>query len=187
MPVAALAAVILTATLWMPLFGYFLIRADPPVKADMVVVLAGDETGQRIIKASELVRQGYAPRILVSGPGPEYGLYESELAINYAVSRGYPRSWFIPFPHRAPSTVLEALTILPAVRRMHVHTLDIVTSDYHTRRAGNIYHRYAPDLDIHMVAAPSLPFRPYDWWKGREASKRFATEWAKTVAYWIGL
>jgi len=175
------------APLWLPWFGWYLVRSGPPVKADMIVVLAGDQSGQRILEGAELAREGYANRVLVSGPGPEYGLYESELAINYAVSHGYPRELFIPFAHTEPSTVREVRAILPVLRRMHVRTIDVVTSSYHTRRAGKVFRRYAPDFDVHMVAAPSFPFEPGSWWKNREGAKLFAIEWAKTVAYWIGL
>ncbi len=60
-------------------------------------MLAGDGYGHRILRAAELVRQGLAPTVLVSGPEGLYGYYESELAIPFAVERGYPRSWFLPF------------------------------------------------------------------------------------------
>jgi len=151
------------------------------------VVLAGDYTGYRILKAAELVRQGFAPHALVDGPGQAYGLHESDLAIPFAVRHGYPESYFIPFPNDARSTLDEATAVVPELRRRNWHRVDIVTSNFHTRRAGNIFRSKAPDLEIHMIASMDRDFTPDGWWKTREGRKVFATEWMKTVASWMGL
>lgn len=155
------------------------------MRADIVVVLAGDFFGNRILKGAELVRQGFAPKVLVSGPGEAYGLHECDLAIPFAVRHGYPESYFVPFPNEARSTATEADAIIPELRKRKMHTVDIVTSDYHTRRAGAIFRSKAPDLDLHIVAAPDRDFSPDGWWKNREGRKVFAMEWMKTVATWF--
>jgi uncharacterized SAM-binding protein YcdF (DUF218 family) len=163
------------------------VRAAPPVKADMIVVLAGDFTGNRILTAGDLVRRGFAPQALVSGPSGAYGLYESDLAIQFAVRHGYPQSYFIALPNDARSTRDEAADVLAALAQRHVHSVDIVTSDYHTRRAGNIYRAQARGIEIHMVAAPDVYFSPGGWWKNRDGRKTFLLEWLKTMANWFGL
>ena len=70
---------------------------------------------------------------------------------------------------------------------MGVHKFLIVTSNYHTRRAGAIYRSLARDVEFRVVAAPDEYFRPPDWWKSREGRKTFLIEWMKTIAEWIGL
>ena len=107
--------------------------------------------------------------------------------MHFAVQRGYPESFFIPFPNSALSTREEGAAIVPELRRRNLHNIDIVTSDYHTRRSGLIYHALAPDLDIHLVAAPDPYFAPGGWWRNREGQKTFVQEWTKTVANWLGL
>jgi uncharacterized SAM-binding protein YcdF (DUF218 family) len=153
----------------------------------MIVVLAGDFSGNRILKAGELVRQGYASKALVSGTSGEYGLHETDLAIPFAVRHGYPESYFVAFPNDARSTREEASDVLADLNQRHARRIDIVTSDYHTRRAGNIYRALAPGLEIHMVAAPDLNFSPDGWWKNREGRKTFLLEWMKTVSSWFGM
>lgn len=153
----------------------------------MIVVLAGDFFGNRILKGAELVREGFAPKVLVSGPGEAYGLHESDLAIPFAVRHGYPESYFISFPNDARSTASEADAVLAELRRRKLHNIDLVTSDYHTRRALSIFRSKAHDLEIHMVAAPDRDFSPDGWWKTRDGQKVFATEWMKTVATWLGI
>ncbi len=162
-------------------------RAEPPAQADIIVVLAGDFSGNRILAAGDLVRRGFAPQALVSGTSGEYGLHETDLAIPFAVHHGYPESYFVALPNDAHSTKAEADNVLAALSQRHARRIDIVTSNYHTRRAGNIYRAKASGLEIHMVAAPDVNFTPGGWWKDRDARKTFLMEWIKTVTAWFGM
>jgi uncharacterized SAM-binding protein YcdF (DUF218 family) len=171
----------------MAALGGYLVRAEPPAHADMIVVLAGDFSGNRILTAGDLVRQGFAPKALVSGPSGAYGLHESDLAIQFAVRHGYPESCFIAFPNDSRSTKSEADDVLAVLAKYHVHSVDIVTSNYHTRRAGNIWRAKASSLTIHMIASPDTFFTPGNWWRDRDARKTFLLEWMKTVATWVGM
>ena len=166
--------------------GSFLVKAGPPQRADIAVVLAGDVTGNRIIKSGELVRQGYAPKALVSGPVGMYDFAECDLEIPFAVRRGFPESYFLRFEHRARSTQEEAEAIIPELHRLGAKTVLLVTSDFHTRRAGKIFRRVGPDLTFYVVAAPDSYFTPNGWWHDREGRKTFVIEWMKTVAEWLG-
>ena len=167
--------------------GTYLVNAVPPQKADAALVLAGDGWGNRMLTAAQLARDGFVPKVLVSGPNGAYGLYECDLAIPFAVKRGYPESYFVHMEHSARSTVAEAHAVLPMIRRMGIQRLIVVTSNFHTRRAGAIFRKAAPDLTILMVAAPDETFTPDGWWHNREGQKTFVVEWEKTVANWIGL
>src|SRR2546425_304943 len=111
--------------------GEFLVHIDPLVKADAVLVLAGDWNGDRILKGAELVKKGYAPIVFVSGPMAVYGLNEATMAINYAVRRGYPREIFLPMISGAFSTRDEVAFFGPELRRRGIHRLLIVSSDFH--------------------------------------------------------
>ena len=168
--------------------GEFLVKTDPPAKADAVLVLAGDWNGDRIERGAELVKQGYAPIVLVSGPLPIYGVNEATLAINYAVSRGYPRDIFAPMVSTSFSTRDEANFAGPEFRKRGVHRVLIVTSNFHTRRARSLFRsRLGADFDLRMIAARHPYFTPEGWWKDREGQKVFFFEWSKTIATLFGL
>jgi uncharacterized SAM-binding protein YcdF (DUF218 family) len=187
------AAVVVIATLaashpfWLAALGRYLVRAEPPFQAEIAVVLGGDGFGNRMLKAAELVRQGYVPEVLVSGPPGFYGTHESDLAVPFAVKKGYPESWFVRFPHESHSTREEAGAILSELERRGVRRFILVTSDYHTRRAGRIFRSLAPDREFRVVAAPDVFFEAESWWKSRQGSKQFVFEWMKTLAEWLGL
>lgn len=167
--------------------GSYMVQAGPPMKADIVLVPAGDFAGNRIRKAAELVRQGFASQVLVSGPAGMYGSYECDLAIAYAVNAGFPESYFIHFENHALSTREEAEVIVPELRRRGIQDVLLVTSNYHTRRAGYNYRRIAPDLNFNVVAVKDPDFTPETWWHSREGQKRFLYEGLKTVATWFGI
>lgn len=179
--VLALHATILGA------LGGYLVQASAPEKADVALVLAGDFLGNRILKAAFLVRDGYAPKVMVSGPPGVYGYFESDLAIPFALQHGYPEADFLNFKNPAHSTVEEARAAVPELRRMGVQRVLLVTSNFHTRRSGRIFRAMAPDLIFYVVAADDPYFTPQGWWKNREGRKTFVIEWMKTVAEWVGL
>ncbi|MCZ2076978.1 MAG: YdcF family protein [Bryobacterales bacterium] len=181
------AAIAVLSPVWLGWMGAFLVHADPPAPADAAVVLAGDASGRRILMGAELVKQGYVPKVLVSGPAGIYGLYESELAIAFAVKRGCPEDWFVPVPMKSHSTTEEAQVLVRELRRRGIKRLLLVTSNYHTRRAGHIFRKAAPDLNIRVVAASDQFFNADGWWRTREGRKQAFFEWSKTVADWMGM
>jgi uncharacterized SAM-binding protein YcdF (DUF218 family) len=186
-----LALVVLAGILFHgPIFsglGSYLVHQDQPKQADLAFVLAGDATGNRVLRAAELVRQGYVPKVVVSGPSGVYGLYECDLAIPFAIRAGYPESYFIHFEHDAHSTQEEAVNAASELKKLGAKHVLLVTSDYHTRRAGRILRAAAPDIDFTVVAAPDPYFSPAGWWHNREGRKTFLFEWEKTVANWFGV
>jgi uncharacterized SAM-binding protein YcdF (DUF218 family) len=179
--------VLVTHAYWLSALGGYLIHDEAPGQADMIVVLAGDYFGNRILTAAELVRRGLAPKALVSGPDDVYGQSESDLAIAFAVRHGFPESYFVNFPNDAKSTVAEADAIIPELRKLRARRIEIVTSNFHTRRAGKIYRARAGDMEFHMTSAPDPYFSAAGWWKNREGRKTFLVEWEKTVASWFGI
>ena len=177
----------MTRNSWLRWLGEYLTYSEPPCKADMIVVLAGDFAANRIKKAGELLKEGWAPTVLVSGAGDCYGINEGEMAIQYMTRAGYPPGEFVNVPSPARSTADEAAYIVPELRRRGVHRFLLLTSDFHTRRAARIYRHTAPDLPFCVVAAPDKDFTPDGWWHNREGRKVAFTEWLKTLANFLGV
>ncbi len=169
-----------------PYSGKFLVSAEAPTKAEAAIVLAGDWTGNRLLKAAELVKAGHVPVALVSGPGQSYDRNEADLAIEFAVNRGWPAAYFEPVRHVAHSTQEEAVNMLAYLRRKNIKRFLLVTSDFHTRRSGRIYRHLAPEAEIHVIAAPTNEFVPESWWSNRESRKTWLYEWQKMIANYLG-
>lgn len=164
----------------------FLVRAEPPVKADAALVLGGDDDGERTLKAAQLAKAGWVPVVYLSGPKSLTG-YESGEMLSFAKAHGFPASMFQEIHHSSTSTRAEAAAVTPELRRRGIRSILLVTSLYHTRRACYLFHRAAPDLEIHAVAAPDPDFTLGSWWKSRRGRKIFVLEWMKTLAAWAGI
>jgi uncharacterized SAM-binding protein YcdF (DUF218 family) len=185
------AVVYLSRDLWLAAFGKALVHDDGAAKADIAVVLAGDYWGHRLTKAAELVRQGYVPQVLVSGPPGFYGVNEADAAIQYAIGKGYPAGWFIPLRHTALSTREEAVVVLDALKQRNIQSFLLVTSNYHTARARRIYlnaeHLRGGGPDMRVVASGDQFFTAGDWWRNREGQKTVFMEWTKTLTSVFGI
>jgi len=188
--VAVAALAYLSRALWLPAAGFALIHSDPPAKADIAVVLAGDFLGHRIEKAAQLVKAGYVPDVLVSGPPGMYGLNESDLAVEFIERKGYPPQWFISFPDHSHSTKEESGYVLRELGRRNVHSFLLVTSDYHSGRARRIFLATEREMGYYptfrTIAAPDEFFHARTWWRDREAQKTVFIEWWKTIAAALG-
>ncbi|MCU1236624.1 MAG: hypothetical protein JWP63_4591 [Candidatus Solibacter sp.] len=186
-----LAVLYLARGVWLSGVGTLLVHDDGPAKADLAVLLGGDSWGFRMESAALLVKQGYVPRVLVSGPAGMYGLNEADAAIHWAVERGYPAEWFVALPHQALSTRTESKVLLDYMRQHGIHSFLLVTSNYHTARARRVFLKTEREMgggpEFRMVASGDKYYVPGGWWKTREGLKVAFMEWAKTVATALGI
>jgi uncharacterized SAM-binding protein YcdF (DUF218 family) len=168
--------------------GSYLIDVQAPARADAALVLAGDFRCGRVLRAGELVRDGFAPRALVSSPNTIYGRPEGELGVGCALLHGQPEKFFEVVHIKALSTVEEADQLAPVLARRGIRTLLIVTNESHTRRAGRIFRgRLGPDVAVRMIGVADPFFSPDSWWKHHEGREIVFFEWTKTVATALGL
>lgn len=172
---------------WLPWLAWALVSSEAPQKADAIFVLGGDHYGERITRAAELARQGYAPKVYVSGPTGIFDAYESDLAIAFARKRGFTDVNFVSLPNECTSTKDEARLYMPEFRRLGFARVLVVTSNFHTRRAGRILRAEGATPVIQMIAAPTREFHPEDWWHRRQDQKNLFMEWSKTFANAVGL
>jgi len=184
---ALATALFATRNRWLPAMGAALVSAETPQKAEIIVVLGGDLRGARILAASRLIHEGWASQALVSGSGYIYGYHESDLEVDYAVRHGESPDEFVRFPFPANSTREEAHAVVAELRRRHVHKYLVVTSNYHTRRAGRIFRDEGPDLEPHVISSGDANFPVDAWWHYRESRKTLFDEYLKTVANAVGL
>jgi len=166
--------------------GRALVEDNGAQQADCILVLGGDEYGNRIVKAAELIREGYAPYALVDGPRLLVS-HESDATIQFAVQNGFPASYFraVWLPKGVDSTSTEVLYVANSVLKPnHIRKILLVTSNYHTRRAAHFMRKQVPWLQIVAVPASDPYFGPDNWWKSRNGKKIFLLEWTKTITEW---
>jgi uncharacterized SAM-binding protein YcdF (DUF218 family) len=167
--------------------GAFVDVGEPPVRADAALVLAGGFSGDRILKAAELKRQGYVPVVYVSGPRLLYKTSECEVSIPFALRHGHIVSDFRCIPNDAYNTLDEARACCAELERAGVKRFLLVTTTYHSRRAAGIYRRVCPKLSFTPVTSEDPLFQNRQWWKSREGQKDFFLEYTKLLTSPFGL
>jgi uncharacterized SAM-binding protein YcdF (DUF218 family) len=156
-------------------------------RADAVIVLSDDNFyADRGTRAAELFREGKAPVIVASGRRlrPNAGI--AELMEHDLVERGVPRDKILRVNHDADNTLEEAETLARVAKEKKWHSVIVVTSNYHTRRARYIFRRVFPQgTEIRVASARDGDFDPAAWWEKRESTKRLMGEFAGMVlAMW---
>ena len=160
---------------------------DAEGPAEALIVLSDDNFyADRATRAAELFRKGKAPIVVASGRRlrPMAGI--AELMEHDLIERGVPKDKIIRLAHDADNTreEAEALTKLAAQRKWH--SVIVVTSNYHTRRARYIFHRVFPQgIEVRMASARDGDFDPQHWWEKRKSLKELTREFAAmVVAVW---
>jgi len=178
--------VYLTSNFWAPGPAKFLIRTDPLDSADLIVVLAGDGSGRRVQEGLRLLHAGLAPRLLVDGSYSLYEAGECDLGRAYAIARGGDPEVIEAFCMDADSTLEESRILDQELRSRRVEHAIIVTSDFHTARAGRIFRNATSgDVRYSFAASPTPGFDPDSWWRNRPGREIVVIEWIKTLNSWL--
>ena len=160
--------------------GDFLI-IDAPQPSDVILVLAG-ETDRRPQRALELLAQGYGKRIVLNVP-TNAKLYEfTQLQLAEKYIQDLPRAQSISIcPIDGLSTKEESKDAEKCLQREGAKSVLIVTSDFHTRRALEVFQREFPGHSYSVAAARSEEGYGGRWWTHRQWAKTFVDEWLRLL------
>jgi DUF218 domain len=165
-----------------PCSGRFLI-VNEPSKSDVIMVLAGD-IDLRPARGLELLRQGYASRLILNVPADArvFQWCEPELAQKYI--DGLPEARSITIcPIHGLSTRTEAQDASLCLQRAGARNVLLVTSDFHTRRALSTFKKEAPDYVYSVAATIDDNEFGTQWWRHRQWAKVNVDEWLR-LSWW---
>jgi uncharacterized SAM-binding protein YcdF (DUF218 family) len=160
--------------------GDFLV-VDAPRRSDAILVLAG-ETDRRPQRALELLSEGYGRRVVLNVPNNAklYEFTQIELAQKYI--HDLPRAASVSIcAIDGLSTRDEAKEAERCLRRDGAKSVLIVTSDFHTRRALEIFRREFPEREFSVAAARNGEGFGTRWWTHRQWAKTFVDEWLRLI------
>jgi uncharacterized SAM-binding protein YcdF (DUF218 family) len=178
--------------------GSLLIAADPlPAHAQAAVVLQGSIVGEkaRLDGALQLAAQGIVDRVLVSVPRESYWGQSIPPVARQFIERNYgsalaDRVDFCETGAGVDSTQQEAAVVIPCIQQQGWRSIIVITSNYHTRRAGSIWrkqlHTADPGTATSIYGVPDPEFQPKGWWRNRRSAKTWFFEVTKLVWMWIG-
>jgi len=162
--------------------GRFLV-VDDPQKADAIIVLAG-EASVRPAHALELLRQEKAPRVFLDAESRTvvYDQRLTDVAQRY-VDAQPEKDHISVCPIVGLSTYAETEDVNRCLQPHGVHTVLIVTSASHTRRALLVFRNRLPQYRFSAAAAQDTTHFGTAWWTNREWAKTTLDEWVK-LAWW---
>lgn len=153
----------------------WLVETTPVHRADVIVALGGDRARQE--KAVELYRQGLAPFVLFTGADArdrDYGCL------------GVPPEAGLAVPRPVFTTNGESDVVREIVEKDRFHSVLIVTSPYHARRALAVFRKEFRGRPVEvMVAVCDAPaFLAHPWWTSHMGVKTIGGEYVGLVYYW---
>jgi DUF218 domain-containing protein len=190
------AAAMVIVLLFLLCGNVLLVANDPPPgRVAGAVVLQGSVAGERarVAGAVHLLQQGLADRVLLSIPKESYwGQSISPVARTY-LDRTYgdaiaSRVDFCELSGAVDSTAQEMQALGPCIEDRHWRSIVIVTSNYHTRRAGMTWRKLtAQDPNVHVwIEGVDDPEFQRPWWRHRQSAKIFVTEFTKLMWTMVG-
>ena len=167
--------------------GYWLqAPAQAPVHADAIVVLGGND-GDRALRALELFKAGYAPKIVLTGLERGRASPPANLTwrAEYLVARGVPKS-AVRFEVYSENSYEEAENVLDLMRKQGWRTVVAVSDPPHMRRLAWTWHRVFKEsgLGYALVASSAQWWMPGQWWRDEHSGAFVITEYIK-IAYYL--
>lgn len=176
--------------------GRWLVVEDPVSKARAIVILSGG-LPVRAIEAAKLYHQGFAPEVWLTHsfePGESLkgmGIpYEGEevYSTRVLVHEGVPVAAIHVLEPPIVNTADEVKVISMALEHAKDHSVILVTSKPHTRRARLLWRKLAPGECRAIVRAASTdPFDPRHWWRNSSDALDVVREVLGLLNAWAGL
>jgi len=154
---------------WLKKIGSFSISNETLQKADIIIVLSGDDEGQRLRHAFSLYQRGYARKILLSGATNLWEETGIDLMEKYLIQLGVPQKDILS-EKRSESTVENAIFSKHLLQDRGLKSAIVVTSPTHSRRVSLIFKGvFSPHYLVSVSSDPEA-FKPEGWW--RDPSRR---------------
>lgn len=169
--------------------GKFLVQSDKLGKADAIVVFSGDN-GPRTERAVELLKEGYADYLILSGGKVYDDVTMAELMKNHAIKLGVDENKIL-IDDEASTTNENADFTADIIEENNFKSVIVVTSDYHTRRSKLAMEKALEDtlIDGEKVSVSVTPSKEEKfttkWWTSGNSVLMVISEYLKLAGYWV--
>ena len=158
-----------------------------PASADLIVVLGGDN-GNRVIQAAELWRQGFAPRLLMTGlsNSPEEARpYYLNWRAQFLLDRDVPREAIL-YDDYSGNSWEEAVNTFALLQARGWKRVIVVSDPPHMRRLRWVWGKVfdGSGIDVSLVSSRPRWWDARQWWHNNLAMKFVVSEYLK-LAYYI--
>jgi uncharacterized SAM-binding protein YcdF (DUF218 family) len=166
-------------------------RVDPPRASDAIVVFAGGvgESGvagggyqERVKRAVELYRQGFAPRLVFSS-GYVFVFMETEVMRDLAMAQRVPADAII-LETRAANTYENVRFTRDILAAHQWRRILLVSSPYHMLRATLTWKKVAPEIEVVATPPKDSQFYTHDRGATLDQLRGLIHEYGAILIYW---
>jgi uncharacterized SAM-binding protein YcdF (DUF218 family) len=155
--------------------GYYLSPQSPLTKADAIVAISGGDTTARTTEAVRLYQDGWAPAVIFSGAALDPNGPSNARAMAAAAERAGVPATAIELDESAANTRQNAADVAAIIRDQGYHSIILVTSPYHQRRAYITFRRsLGTGFAITNHSSYDNQWRRSHWW---------ATPYSRSLTY----
>jgi uncharacterized SAM-binding protein YcdF (DUF218 family) len=164
----------------------FLIVRDRLENADLIVVLGGDDNGERVKEGVSLYRKGYSKKFIMSGGSVAWNVNAAENMRKQATFMSVPDNSII-IEKESESTLENAKFSLPIAEKEGAKKVILVTSPMHSRRARRVFNKLFLSKGIKIISWPvkieDSKFNPAKWWTRHEDTQAVIWEYVALTYY----
>lgn len=168
--------------------GHWLVDNDEFDHVNWVVVLDGQTADmERTDFAAGLMLDGKADSILILGRRYLRNRSNAEFYADDFLQQGpFDSNAVFIVPHDDPSTIGEAFTIVPWLKKHHADTVLLITAAAATHRVKRIFTTLSGESPVYLTTDIHHPQYNADiWYTNRESCKQWLREWAAlAVSYY---
>ena len=197
-PKALVTFAVLAIVLWLVAWAAanWLMVSAPLARADAIVVMAGSAVfKERTLRAAELYKEGRAAKIILTNDNHQGGwasdeqrnIPYQELAGRWLRRQGVPDAAIEILPEPVSDTFDESLLLRKYAETHGVHSLLVVTSAYHSRRAlwtlRQTFSQTPITIGLEAVPPGQQAPSPGTWWLHFRGWQMVPVEYVKLIYY----
>ena len=165
--------------------GHWLVQDDDIEHVKWVAVLDGQSADlERSDYAATLLREGKVDSVLLLGRRTLRDRSNSEFYVEDFMKQGvFDNNVVFLVPHDDPSTISEAMTLIPWLKKHNADTVLLITDAASTYRAKRMFQKLSGNSPVYVTKdIHHITYNPSCWYSSRESRKDWLRSWAALFA-----
>ena len=170
--------------------GHWLVQDDEVEHVKWVAVLDGQSADlERSDYAANLVKEGKADSVLLLGRRVYRERSNSEFyAEDFMKLGAFDSNAVFLVPHNDPSTISEAFSLIPWLKKHNADTVLLLTDAASTYRVKRIFQKLSGNSPVYVTKdIHHVTYNPKCWYSNRESRKDWLRGWAALFASYFDL
>ena len=170
--------------------GHWLIQDDEIEHVKWVAVLDGQSADlERSDYAANLVKEGKADSVLLLGRRVYRERSNSEFYADDFMKLGaFDSNAVFLVPHNDPSTISEAFSLIPWLKKHNADTVLLLTGASSTYRVKRIFQKLSGNSPVYVTKdIHHYTYNPNCWYSNRESRKDWLRSWAALFASYFDM